>query len=47
MNIVLAAGEVDNALSDVNPWIVGPIVFVVLVLAVIGLTIFGKGREHC
>lgn len=45
--IVAAAGEVDNALSDINPWIVGPVVFVFLTLVVIGLVMFGKGREHC
>lgn len=41
-----AEGAEEVLLADINPWAVGITIFVLLVLTVIGLTIFGKGREH-
>jgi hypothetical protein len=46
VNTLVALAETTPAEGGVNPWIVGPSVFAILVLVLLALISFGGGRDH-
>ncbi|MCW2746918.1 MAG: hypothetical protein JWP10_60 [Nocardioidaceae bacterium] len=47
MSLLAAAAETTTEHGPhVNPWVVGIVVFSILLFLMLGLLSFGKGREH-
>jgi hypothetical protein len=46
VNTLVALAETTSEEGGVNPWIVGPTIFAILVLVLLALVSFGGGRDH-
>lgn len=44
--IIVAAEVAEHGEPAVHPYLVGAIALAILLLALVGLLMFGKGREH-
>jgi len=43
---LLIAADAEHALKNVNEWYVGATILTILALLMLGLLIFGAGRDH-
>jgi len=45
-SLATAAGEVHSAEPPIHPYLVGAIALALLLVLLVGLLAFGKGRDH-